>query len=42
MSTPGSPLSLHSALRAYARMMNTLCVDPLEPLLAAKFHYESQ
>jgi hypothetical protein len=42
MTTPESSLSLHEALRAYARMMNTLRVDPLEPLLAEDFHYESQ
>jgi hypothetical protein len=42
MTTPEPSLSLHEALRAYARMMNTLCVDPLEPLLAEDFHYESQ
>ena len=30
------------ALRAYARMMNTLSVEPLEPLLAEDFTYESQ
>ncbi len=30
------------ALRAYAKMMNTLSVGPLEPLLAEDFAYESQ
>lgn len=30
------------ALRAYAKMMNTLSVAPLEPLLADDFIYESQ
>lgn len=30
------------ALRAYARMVNTLKVDPLESLLADEFVYESQ
>lgn len=30
------------ALRAYARALNTLTSDPLEPLLADNFVYESQ
>ena len=30
------------ALRAYAKMMNTLSVEPLESLLAEDFVYESQ
>ena len=30
------------ALVAYAKMMNTLRVEHLEPLLADDFHYESQ
>jgi len=30
------------ALRAYAKMMNTLSAEPLEPLLADDFVYESQ
>ena len=30
------------ALRAYAKMMNTLSVEPLESLLADDFAYESQ
>ena len=30
------------ALRAYAKMMNTLSAAPLEPLLADDFTYESQ
>jgi hypothetical protein len=30
------------ALRAYARMINTLDASPLEPLLADDFHYASQ
>ena len=30
------------ALRAYARSLNTLTVEPLEPLLADDFVYESQ
>ena len=30
------------ALRAYAKMMNTLSAEPLEPLLADDFAYESQ
>ena len=30
------------ALRAYAKMMNTLSVEPLESLLADDFVYESQ
>ena len=30
------------ALCAYAKMMNTLSVEPLEPLLADDFAYESQ
>ena len=32
----------HEALRAYARMMNTLSVQRLEPLLADDFTYKSQ
>ena len=35
-------LTEYDALRAYARMMNTLSVEPLEPLLADDFTYESQ
>ena len=35
-------LTEYEALRAYARMMNTLRVEPLEPLLAEDFTYESQ
>ena len=35
-------LTEYEALRAYARMMNTLSVEPLEPLLAENFTYESQ
>ena len=35
-------LTKSEALRAYARMMNTLSVSPLEPLLADNFTYESQ
>ncbi len=31
-----------AALRAYAKMMNTLSIQPLEPLLAEDFVYESQ
>ena len=30
------------ALRAYAKMMNTLSVEPLEPLVVDEFAYESQ
>ena len=30
------------ALRAYAKMMNTLSAEPLEPLLGDDFAYESQ
>ncbi len=30
------------ALRAYAKMMNTLSTQPLEPLLSENFVYESQ
>jgi hypothetical protein len=30
------------ALRAYAKMMNTLSMEPLESLLADDFAYESQ
>ena len=37
----GMPLTEEFALRAYARMMNTLNVDCLEPLLAEHFTYES-
>ena len=36
------PLTEETALRAYARMMNTLTADCLEPLLAEDFTYESQ
>ena len=35
-------LTQYDALRAYAKMMNNLNVDPLEPLLADDFVYESQ
>lgn len=35
-------LSIESALRAYAAMMNTLDASKLEPLLAEDFHYASQ
>ena len=35
-------LTKEDALRAYARMMNTLDVSHLEPLLADDFHYASQ
>jgi hypothetical protein len=35
-------LTQSEALRAYARMMNTLDLSPLEPLLATDFTYESQ
>ena len=35
-------LTEHEALRAYARMMNTLSAEPLELLLADNFTYESQ
>lgn len=35
-------LTRSEALRAYARMMNTLNVTPLESLLADDFTYESQ
>ena len=35
-------LTAEDALRAYATMMNTLDVSPLEPLLADDFHYASQ
>jgi hypothetical protein len=35
-------LTQSEALRAYAKMMNTLSVGPLEPLLAENFTYESQ
>ena len=30
------------AVRAYAKMMNILSVEPLEPMLAEDFAYESQ
>lgn len=36
------PLSVVDALRAYARAVNTLRADPLEPYLADDFVYESQ
>jgi hypothetical protein len=36
------PLTEEAALRAYAKMMNTLNADRLEPLLAEDFTYESQ
>ena len=35
-------LTKEDALRAYARMMNTLDASHLEPLLADDFHYASQ
>lgn len=35
-------LSQVDALRAYARMMNTLDARHIEPLLAENFHYSSQ
>lgn len=35
-------LTQSEGLRAYAKMMNTLSVTPLEPLLADDFTYESQ
>ena len=35
-------LSAEAALRAYARMMNTLDASHLEPFLAEDFHYASQ
>ena len=35
-------LTHSEALRAYAKMMNTLDVSPLEPLLSDDFTYESQ
>lgn len=35
-------LTQTEALRAYAKMLNTLTVAPLEPLLADHFTYESQ
>lgn len=35
-------LTKETALRAYAKMLNTLNVDCLEPLLADDFTYESQ
>ena len=36
------PLTEETALRAYAKMMNTLNAECLEPLLADDFTYESQ
>ncbi len=39
---PSAQLTPEEALRAYARMMNGLSADRLEPLLADDFHYESQ
>ena len=36
------PLTEEAALRAYAKIMNTLNADCLEPLLAGDFTYESQ
>mgnify|MGYP001392510718 CR=1 FL=1 len=36
------PLTEEAALRAYAKMMNTLNVECLEPLLADYFTFESQ
>ena len=36
------PLTEETALRAYAKMMNTLNAEGLEPLLADDFTYESQ
>ena len=42
MNTTPRALSKGDALRAYARMLNHLSVDYLEPLLAEDFHYASQ
>lgn len=42
MNTTLKPLSKEEALRAYARMLNHLSVDYLEPLLAEDFYYASQ
>lgn len=36
------PLTEEAALRAFAKMMNTLNAEFLEPLLADDFTYESQ
>lgn len=36
------PLTEDTALRAYAKMINTLSINALEPLLADDFTYESQ
>ena len=35
-------LTREDALRAYARMLNTLDESHIEPLLADDFHYSSQ
>ena len=35
-------LSPEDALRAYAKMMHSLSVEPLAPLLHERFHYETQ
>lgn len=35
-------LTIEAALKAFAKMMNTLDSSKLEPLLSPDFHYESQ
>ena len=42
MNANPSSLNKEDALRAYARMLNHLDVDHIEPLLAEDFHYASQ
>ena len=42
MNAKSQSLSKQDALRAYARMLNNLSVDYLEPLLEENFHYASQ
>ena len=42
MNTTPKTLSKEEALRAYAKMMHSLSVECIEPLLADDFHYASQ
>jgi len=42
MDNTQTELTQEGALRAYAKMLNTLDADVLEPLLAEEFVYESQ
>ena len=42
MNTTPKTLSKEEALRVYAKMMHSLSVECIEPLLADDFHYASQ